>query len=301
MLENTWQTDADDDVARGDSTRMLGAAPCHRLLLPHGALWIEIPDQPARLASACTAQVLPPDVPVRTELIDPSCEGIDLIALPDELWACVRQALHSALPAHAAEPWRWSGLRVDAADYLTLRLLRRAQPADAAPTATWTCAQLRRALGDWRRAASRTLRSARAQPSVQQHAMQQVARRMASRWREGTSLQRLAEQAGLSVFHLLRSFRSVHGVTPHQFLLQLRLRRALHLLGDGQQSGAALAERLGFCSHGHFCTAFRSAFGMTPSDYTAHPRGATTLFPSRAPRSLTHAPRSPSRVHRPAR
>ena len=41
-----------------------------------------------------------------------------------------------------------------------------------------------------------------------------------------------AEQAGLSPFHFLRLFAQVLGVTPHQYLVRCRLRRAARLLAD---------------------------------------------------------------------
>src|SRR6201986_5190437 len=46
-------------------------------------------------------------------------------------------------------------------------------------------------------------------------------------------LEDIARQAGVSPFHFLRSFSSVLGVTPHQYLLRSRLRRAArHLTED---------------------------------------------------------------------
>ena len=36
----------------------------------------------------------------------------------------------------------------------------------------------------------------------------------------------LAAEAGLSIYHFVRTFRRVTGVTPHQFLMRTRLRRA---------------------------------------------------------------------------
>ncbi len=41
-----------------------------------------------------------------------------------------------------------------------------------------------------------------------------------------------AKQAGLSPFHFLRLFSNALGVTPHQYLLRSRLRRAARLLTD---------------------------------------------------------------------
>jgi AraC family transcriptional regulator len=49
-------------------------------------------------------------------------------------------------------------------------------------------------------------------------------------------LERAAGQLGLSPFHFLRLFSRVLGVTPHQYLVRSRLRRAARLLADGASS-----------------------------------------------------------------
>lgn len=286
-------TGTGDDAAEGGSPdSIIPASTAHRLLLPHAALWVESAHLPARLASACTAILLEPGRAIRTELVDPTCRGVDLVELPPDLWSRVRGAMIDVSSGPVAERWPWSWLHIDAAHYAELRVLRRQDRTDDALLASWICAQLRRSIADWRKAAMRTARSQRTAPSGQLSPVQAVAREIARRWREGATLQRLADDAGMSVFHLLRSFRSVHGLTPHKFLLQLRLRRALHWLDEGRLSGAALAERTGFCSHGHFCAAFRGAFGMTPSGYLARRPGGVRPVPHPDRQSRAEAPRT---------
>src|SRR5262245_25685349 len=50
---------------------------------------------------------------------------------------------------------------------------------------------------------------------------------------EPVGLESMAREAGLSPFHFLRLFTKVTGVTPHQYLLRTRLRRAARLLSRG--------------------------------------------------------------------
>jgi AraC family transcriptional regulator len=84
--------------------------------------------------------------------------------------------------------------------------------------------------------------------------------------RLGDSL-RLAEVAaaiGLSPYHLCRSFRAATGSSLHAYRNQMRLQEALNRFGSGQDL-TRIALDLGYSSHSHFTSAFRSLFGVTPS------------------------------------
>ena len=84
---------------------------------------------------------------------------------------------------------------------------------------------------------------------------------------EDLSLTALADQAGLSAFHLHRIFSAAAGETPKQFTLRLRLARAGALLLTTGNSVLDVALECGFQSHEAFCRAFRRRFGLTPSAY----------------------------------
>jgi AraC family transcriptional regulator len=86
---------------------------------------------------------------------------------------------------------------------------------------------------------------------------------------EDLSLTVLADQAGLSAFHLHRVFSAVAGETPKQFTLRLRLARAAGMLLTTGDSVLDVALACGFQSHEGFCRAFRKCFRMTPSAYRA--------------------------------
>ncbi len=77
----------------------------------------------------------------------------------------------------------------------------------------------------------------------------------------------LANQTGLSLRALERSFRRLLGTTPHQYLMQIRLERATRLLAEGEATVTAVAMECGFYDHAHFIKSFQSAFGCTPSRY----------------------------------
>jgi len=85
---------------------------------------------------------------------------------------------------------------------------------------------------------------------------------------EEVSMTALADLAGMSRFHLTRSFQRRFGLAPSAYLRLLRLERAKHLLGAGE-TPAAVAAALGFTDQAHLTRRFKAAYGMTPGRYRA--------------------------------
>lgn len=78
------------------------------------------------------------------------------------------------------------------------------------------------------------------------------------------TLDELAEAAGLSKCHLVRCFQQRYGLTPHRYLMNLRINRGRTLLKKGEPiSDAAL--RAGFCDQSHFTRLFKAYTGVSPS------------------------------------
>ncbi len=84
-------------------------------------------------------------------------------------------------------------------------------------------------------------------------------------WREGLTLDAIASEVGVSVYHLCRVFRDTTGITQHQYRLRLRARRSLEMIEESQAGLVDIALANGFCAHSHFSSLFRSEFGTTPS------------------------------------
>lgn len=80
-------------------------------------------------------------------------------------------------------------------------------------------------------------------------------------------LQSLAAQTGLSVYHYLRVFSAVLGVTPHQYLLRCRLRKAAQLLSEEDRAITEIALDVGFADLSNFVRTFRRAAGVSPRLY----------------------------------
>lgn len=81
------------------------------------------------------------------------------------------------------------------------------------------------------------------------------------------SLRELGDVAQMSVFHFSRLFKARAGVTPHQYVLRLRIARARALLADSSQTVAEIAAQCGFAHQQHLADAFRRNMGETPTAY----------------------------------
>jgi AraC-like DNA-binding protein len=85
---------------------------------------------------------------------------------------------------------------------------------------------------------------------------------LSRRW----TLAEIASAVGGSPVYLTQVFQQLEGMPLYRYQLQLRLARALALLGD-RDDLTSLAFELGFSSHSHFSAAFKQAYGQTPSAF----------------------------------
>lgn len=81
------------------------------------------------------------------------------------------------------------------------------------------------------------------------------------------SLEDVAAAAGVSVSHLHMLFRRHLGESPHQYLIQKRMRIAGHALATSGLSIKAVAGEVGYANAENFCRAFRKFFGRSASEY----------------------------------
>ncbi len=80
-------------------------------------------------------------------------------------------------------------------------------------------------------------------------------------------LETLAQESGYSRAHFLRMFRVAVGLTPHQYILTLRLRRAQEFLRQKSQNLIDIAAVCGFASQSHMTSVFRKHLAVTPAEY----------------------------------
>jgi AraC family transcriptional regulator len=104
-----------------------------------------------------------------------------------------------------------------------------------------------------------------------------------ARYAEPLSLGAIAGAVHMSPYHFLRVFRAVAGVTPHQYLVRTRLRRAAIALATTDQPVGDIAFAHGFGDLSTFVTTFRRVFGAAPRAYrTTRARPARLRIKSRA-------------------
>lgn len=87
--------------------------------------------------------------------------------------------------------------------------------------------------------------------------------------RHRPTLERLASDVELSPYHFWRTFRTVTGVSPHAYSLQIRLDRALDKVLEGKHDLSRIAYEHGFSSHAHFTDVFHRVYGKPPSGFRA--------------------------------
>lgn len=99
----------------------------------------------------------------------------------------------------------------------------------------------------------------------------EVLRHLESSAVQSLRLEDLARMAGLSRYHFLRAFKSVTGVTPHQWVLRARLRDAAHRLATSRSSVTEIALDAGFTDLSNFIRGFVAEYGVSPRKYRAGP------------------------------
>jgi AraC-like DNA-binding protein len=79
-------------------------------------------------------------------------------------------------------------------------------------------------------------------------------------------LENIADEAYFSKFHFIRQFKKIYGNTPHQYLTQVRIEKAMQLLRSGVPVSEACFS-VGFESISSFSALFKRIAGLAPSAY----------------------------------
>ncbi|MEJ8545060.1 bifunctional transcriptional activator/DNA repair enzyme AdaA [Brevibacillus borstelensis] len=84
---------------------------------------------------------------------------------------------------------------------------------------------------------------------------------------EQMTLETLAEMCHGSPYHLHRTFKRIKGITPGDYVQQLRMDKAKKLLAETDKTVTDIAFAVGMSSTSYFVTLFRKATGQTPTEY----------------------------------
>jgi AraC family transcriptional regulator len=77
----------------------------------------------------------------------------------------------------------------------------------------------------------------------------------------------MAAALGLDPFRFGRGFKLATGMTPHQYIIRCRIRRAMRLLEREELALADIALEVGCSCQSHLTTLFRKHLGTTPGAF----------------------------------
>lgn len=88
-----------------------------------------------------------------------------------------------------------------------------------------------------------------------------------SYWKQELNVGQLAENLNVERSYLYRLFMEHMGVSPQEYITEIRMERAIELLGAGELSVQTVACSVGYKDALYFSRVFRKRKGIAPSDY----------------------------------
>lgn len=89
-----------------------------------------------------------------------------------------------------------------------------------------------------------------------------------SNFRYGTiDISELADMCSVSSTYFRKMFKKIHGVSPSQYIINLKLEFASHLLSSNLYTVAEVSHKSGFNDTKYFSKLFKQSFGITPKKY----------------------------------
>lgn len=81
------------------------------------------------------------------------------------------------------------------------------------------------------------------------------------------NVEMLSQEVGMSRTQLHRRMKELTGISPSDFIRNIRLRQAATLLKSKTLTITQIAYTVGFTSQTHFSSAFKKMYGMSPKEY----------------------------------
>jgi YesN/AraC family two-component response regulator len=91
---------------------------------------------------------------------------------------------------------------------------------------------------------------------------------------EQFNVYRLVKEMGTSNSMLYRKISGITGLSPNEFIKNIRLRRAVQLLNENKYSISEVAYYTGFNDQSYFSVCFKKQFGKTPTEFLAEKNDA---------------------------
>lgn len=91
-------------------------------------------------------------------------------------------------------------------------------------------------------------------------------------FKEGLTLEQLAEEAHINKFYLSHAFKREYGVSPINYMISKRIEESKYLLAETDLSTSRIAQLLGFSSPSYFSQVFRRTEAISPLEYRQRTR-----------------------------
>ena len=96
---------------------------------------------------------------------------------------------------------------------------------------------------------------------------------MVENFHSNVSLEVISEQLHISYSWFRRIFKQYTGLSPYQYIHELRIQKAKELLTNSAFNSQEIAFEVGFENADYFCTAFKRKTGMSPIKYREFTQG----------------------------
>ena len=91
--------------------------------------------------------------------------------------------------------------------------------------------------------------------------------------RDGLSVKDFAKHLGMSRTAYYNRMKEITRLSPIEFIRQMRIKKALQLIDNGEKSITEVAYRTGFNDPKYFSRCFKTEMGMSPSAYISVKNG----------------------------
>ena len=81
------------------------------------------------------------------------------------------------------------------------------------------------------------------------------------------SIQKIADDVGISINHLSMLFKQEIGISFIEYLIKFRMSKAIRLMENPSVKVYEVAEQVGYNSQHYFCAAFKKVLGISPTEF----------------------------------